>query len=501
MTPDEITSALSPQSCPSEFGADHKHGDLFGDETAPPHMTDAWRLHENTDLQVEEAMSGLYSSWEGPVFGGSNSEATGSELLLSGDGGVVSSWQSLSPTTPSTSIFPGSLSSRLDYHLGSPSPVPSMLADVEEELELGAPAQSSQEKPSWLTPNGKNNDGKGGKRHGMSWDHFGAQTGDISGFSPDRHRSDDLRILKSKHKPSAPRRNPASGKLSSPGAAQKVPAQFESSPGLSSLNIGDSALPDMPELSLANPQRKLTGRLPRKLLKKDGQTPRDFDGHTPRKSSGGDNMGDGVMGIEGSGMNLRDSHDSKATNEATVPAVNSEIESGDLRPLDNPSKALNACMGQISTDKWDTQLDGLTKLRQLAVHHPDVLRASANVGQVNKDVLAACNSLRSNLSKNALRCICDLFEGLGRTMDPHIENTVKVMMNRLTEASGFINGEAEKVLSTMVMCATDTKVLTALMAMSNHRHPIIRSKSALFVDRCCEKIGTGLPASCTTVVL
>ena len=51
-TPDELGVALSPASCPPELGAGGKPTDLFGEETAPPHMSDEWRLHEGTDMQV-----------------------------------------------------------------------------------------------------------------------------------------------------------------------------------------------------------------------------------------------------------------------------------------------------------------------------------------------------------------------------------------------------------------------------------------------------------------
>lgn len=474
-TPDELMSMISPASCPPEFG--EKHGDMFGDETAPPHMSDAWRVHENTDMQVAEAMSGLYSSWEGPSVV-TNKTDLGSQLLMGSD---TSSWQSLSPTTPSSSIFPNN---RYDYGLSSPSPVPSVLPDVEEDSEYASSAHSKEKISLWLPSGKKQQDNSVGKH--MVWDHCSAASADSSSWGGEQgSQRDNLRILKSKHKPTVPRRN---GPAHSPSARNNM---FESSPGLSSLNIGEAALPEMPEVPMP-PTRKLTGRLPRKLLKKDGQTPRESVHHenSPRDLPGMGHRGSEVMGMGIEGMSVQ-SQDVKGISEmVSVPA---EVDNRELTPLANPSKTLESCMTAITVDKWDTQLKALTQLRQLAMHHPETLRG--NIGQVNKDVLKSCNSLRSNLSKNALRCVCNLFEGLGRAMDPQIDNTVKVMMNKLTEASGFINGEAELVLNTMVNTATDTKVLSALIAHSDHRHPIIRGKSALFIDRCIEKIGANLPAT------
>eukprot|EP00658_Telonema_sp_P-2_P084058 TRINITY_DN9233_c0_g1_i9.p1 TRINITY_DN9233_c0_g1~~TRINITY_DN9233_c0_g1_i9.p1 ORF type:complete len:1235 (-),score=335.81 TRINITY_DN9233_c0_g1_i9:171-3875(-) len=470
--PDEPMSVLSPSSCPPEFG-----DNPFGDETAPPHMSAAWRHNENTDLQVEEAMSGLYSSWGAPSI---LTNKTGSELLL---GSESSSWQSLSPSTPSSSIFPGNNHRGMDHQLSSPSPAPSTsLPDVEEDSEYASSAQSKEKISLWLPSGVKQNDPRLLKK-AMLWDDFGPTQEEHSD-----KRSDNLRILKSKHKPTAPRRN-GSGAMPS---SEINP----SSGGLSSLNIGEAALPDMPE-SFMPPQRKLTARVPRKLLKKDGQTPRGAPplSHesTPRgeHAGAGHHRGSEVMGMGIEGMSVH-AHEPNEPPASTAMELTS-MESRDLTPVGNPSKTLESCMGAIILDKWDTQLDALTKLRRLAVHHPEVLRHS--LGQVSKDVLNSCNSLRSNLAKNALRCVCDFFEGLGRSMDPMIESTVKIMMNKMTEASGFINGEAERVLQTMVTNATDTKVLASLMSMSDHRHPIIRAKSAMFVDRCVEQIGPNLTST------
>jgi len=230
--------------------------------------------------------------------------------------------------------------------------------------------------------------------------------------------------------------------------------------------------------------RKLTGRVHRNsnTRKKDGATPREAAEPTPRDKDSAKVIG---MGIEGSSFQHAKSE------AAAVPcAAMADLDSRDLPPLNNPTKELEHCLATISSDKWDTQLDALTKLRQLAVNHPETLKGT--IGQVSKDVLNSCNNLRSNLAKNGMRCVCDLFESLGRVMDPHIDGVVRVMMNKLTEASGFINGEAERVLDTMVKTATDTKVLQSVMAMHDHRHPIIRGKAALFADRCCEKMGGSL---------
>lgn len=462
--PEDPTAALSPASCPPEFGK----SDVFGDETAPPHMTEAWRLHEYTDLQVEEAMSGLYNSWEGPSI--VTNKSMGAELLL---GNESSSWQSLSPGTPSSSIFP------VNHHgLSSPSPAPSMLQDVEEESEYASSVQSKEKISLWL-PSGNKQPDNSGLKKAMVWDNFGEQHSDSSSWGGDgeRRAADNLRILKSKHKPAAPRR----------GAPT---FEANSSPSISSLNIGDAALPEIPEMTVS-PPRKLTGRLPRKLLKKDGQTPREHVEHTPRDMPREGPRGSEVMGMGIEGMSVH-SHEAQTRSE-TADVPNAETDSRDLVALSNPAKALESCMTNIAVDQWDTQLDALTQLRQLAVHNPEVVKT--HIAQLQKDVLNSCNSLRSNLSKNALKCMCDLFEGLGRAMDPHIDNTVKVMMNKMTEASGFINGEAERVVDSMVNSATDTKVLTSLMAMCDHRHPIIRGKSALFVDRCCQKIGSNLASS------
>lgn len=475
-TPDELTALLSPASCPPEFGHE-KHADLFGDETAPPHMSDAWRLHENTDLQVEEAISGLYTSWEAPSVANNKSMGLGQELLL---GTECSSWQSLSPVTPSSSIFPNH---SIENGLSSPSPAPSMLPDVEEDSEYASSAQSKEKISLWL-PSGKKQEQQPdiGLKKARVWDNFGATHagGDSTSWGGDqgeRRAADNLRILKSKHKPVISRRSGPS--------AGTPPRSYETSPGITALNLGQAALPEMPEISIT-PQRKLTGRLPRKLRKQDGQTPRDVM-ETPRDSPVrrmSEVMG---MGIEGMSVH---SHDHKSE-QAAVPSA--DTESCDLAPLNNPAKTFDSAMGAIAVDQWDIQLDALTKLRQLAVHHPETIKDQ--IGQVNKDVLSSCNSLRSNLSKNAMKCMSDLFEGVGRAMDPHIDNTVKVMMNKLTEASGFIGASAERVLDSMVNSATETKVLTALMNMCDHRHPIIRAKSAMFVDRCCHKIGTGLASS------
>ena len=101
--------------------------------------------------------------------------------------------------------------------------------------------------------------------------------------------------------------------------------------------------------------------------------------------------------------------------------------------------------------EWSATFKALDTLRRVAAHHGDVI-GKKELHTLLLSVLKAVNNLRSSVSKNALLCLGDLFQGLRRRMDPEVVAVLPDLLKRCADTNKFVNAEAMKVCACVRAC-------------------------------------------------
>ena len=95
------------------------------------------------------------------------------------------------------------------------------------------------------------------------------------------------------------------------------------------------------------------------------------------------------------------------------------------------------------------------------MHHCEILLA-----HLKAVVIAAAEevkNLRSAVSRAAIACFGDLFACLGRSLEPHLEGVVHILLHKTGDTSVFIREDCEKALGEMVRGVSAPRALTALV--------------------------------------
>jgi len=489
-----------------------------------PHVSMEWKRHADTDSQVENALRGmndlvnpLYPDDDrrvgySPSFGINTKKTPRPSSRHSPSGGrtfgqfETDTWQSVSPTTPASGVFPspgarsgGSISPGLLNNSPGLSIGSGMLPLSEADM-----GYSSSKTSLWLPGSSASafrgstpREGGSSRQSDYSSMGVGNKTEPQLQQKPQQmpmDRNAALATLKTKRKT---------------GYSGGQPPYASHSEVVNTCDIGfeaewkysESSNSGLPKATLSHTsikRREMQRQKRAEMAKQNGEgsPPQDLNGDLVmgRKvgHSEGQQGGSVGMGLPGGSMGAVSPGGAfKAEAGSTVPTV--PPSNDELGPLPNSGLALNTALEDLKIDKWDKQLEATTLLRRLAKHHPEKLRPI--VKEMMKDFArkdGPVMSLRSNLSRNALICLSDLLASLGKDFDPHLEDLVKLLMGKCSEASGFINAEAERAMMSLVDNTTDSRSITALQVTADHRNPVIRGKTAQFIDRWVQKQGSKL---------
>ena len=122
--------------------------------------------------------------------------------------------------------------------------------------------------------------------------------------------------------------------------------------------------------------------------------------------------------------------------------------------------------------------------RQLALHHQEVLISNGRktIHTLTAGVLRQVENLRSQISKNAILALGDMFIGLGTRMDPEVIAVISSMVKRCgDQATSFLSESAEMTLCHLIDNASTSRSLNGLLTDSDNRNPTLRGKTAGFL--------------------
>jgi hypothetical protein len=108
------------------------------------------------------------------------------------------------------------------------------------------------------------------------------------------------------------------------------------------------------------------------------------------------------------------------------------------------------------------------------------------------ELIKLVDSLRSQLAKGGLQTFVELFKNLKKSMDCTLDAALPHMVRRAADTNQFISQEAEIACLAACQYCTETKVLTALQALSNVKAANIKEKYGMCIVSIIEKLGTKL---------
>ena len=135
-----------------------------------------------------------------------------------------------------------------------------------------------------------------------------------------------------------------------------------------------------------------------------------------------------------------------------VDASQFYVEANSLRALDDPVVEQAALLAQLASEVWTVNCGGLLVARQLATHHPEVLRP--HLPSVIPALQKHMDALRSSLCKTALLCASDFFVAFGDELFKHLEDgtpsVLHVLLHKAALAKPFLMDEASRTLGVMI---------------------------------------------------
>ncbi|XP_060044404.1 TOG array regulator of axonemal microtubules protein 2 [Erinaceus europaeus] len=158
------------------------------------------------------------------------------------------------------------------------------------------------------------------------------------------------------------------------------------------------------------------------------------------------------------------------------------------RPFSNPELALADALQCLDSSDWQRKERGLGSIRCLVACHSDVLLGRLH--DVTLAVTGEVTNLRSKVSRLAICTLGELCRALKRNMDQEVEEVARCLLQKMGNASEFIQRAANRSLGAMVEHVTPARALVALTSAGvYHRNPSVRKCTAEHLSVVLEQIG------------
>lgn len=98
-------------------------------------------------------------------------------------------------------------------------------------------------------------------------------------------------------------------------------------------------------------------------------------------------------------------------------------------------------------NNWEKQFKACNTIKEFSKQHHKFFKPSDPFfSEIMAELSNLCNSLRTQLSRNALGTFAEIFENLGKKADAILDNVVPMLLKKAADTNAFIAEEAEKAL-------------------------------------------------------
>ncbi|XP_071970244.1 TOG array regulator of axonemal microtubules protein 1-like [Engystomops pustulosus] len=137
----------------------------------------------------------------------------------------------------------------------------------------------------------------------------------------------------------------------------------------------------------------------------------------------------------------------------------------------------------LKKNDWEKKINGLQIIRSLSSHHPEI--AASKIQELHATVISEVKNLRSAVSRAAMVCLGDMFEGLKDKMLYGLTTSTRILLQKSGDCNSFLRDAAEEALSSMALNIHPGRALAALIdggiryfyTMSYTCHMVIQDSS------------------------
>ncbi|KAK2858721.1 hypothetical protein Q5P01_003341 [Channa striata] len=150
-----------------------------------------------------------------------------------------------------------------------------------------------------------------------------------------------------------------------------------------------------------------------------------------------------------------------------------------LQPLANPVASLTHCLKLLSSEKWESKMEGMRSVQALTQNHPEELLEKLN--DVCLAVIAEVSNLRSSVACAAMDTIICLAINMQRAMDTHVERAGHALLLKIAQSSAnfFVQKKVNTALEALVKNCSPVQVLNVLVYKGlSHLSAAVRSSTA-----------------------
>ncbi|EQC28319.1 hypothetical protein SDRG_13867 [Saprolegnia diclina VS20] len=140
------------------------------------------------------------------------------------------------------------------------------------------------------------------------------------------------------------------------------------------------------------------------------------------------------------------------------------------------------CLGRLQSAEWENQFEGLTDLRRLCVHVPEVV-GNAGFPSLLKLVCTHIGNLRSAVAKNGMLAVETLCLYLGKRMDTDLDDVVPLLLKRAADTNVFLSESGAQTLDAVVRGCSAPRVLSAVLPHVASKNHIIRKQVAIMLGK------------------
>jgi hypothetical protein len=170
----------------------------------------------------------------------------------------------------------------------------------------------------------------------------------------------------------------------------------------------------------------------------------------------------------------------KASNPQSNLEANSNLEykkqsyipKEELAPIEGNLETSLRCINQdLKSDDWVKQFEGLNLLRRLNQHHLNFMNTAPgfSLHSTMTELIRHVESLRSNVSKNALITLTEIACSFKKQLDIESDNLMIKLLKKGNDANIFISEEVKRALISVCQNCSDTKIVPSLLTLSNQK--------------------------------
>lgn len=121
-------------------------------------------------------------------------------------------------------------------------------------------------------------------------------------------------------------------------------------------------------------------------------------------------------------------------------------------------------LNELKSSEWEDTFIALDKFRSLIIHHNKLLYDENFISEAIRMIAKLADSLRSNISKNALLVINNLFTYLKSNIINNLDIIIPVLMKKASDNNSFLSLEAESALILMCQNCNEHNCIAGLIS-------------------------------------